>query len=296
MNNLQQAYKSVRALSITLGRPMNAAAALNFARHSLARDYNPKDKNHYYRAALFGHTPAGKPFGGEFWPLGSSQMVWVEKPDAQGMRDCGNADEIIARCGRTRLDHTGWYIDNDQSQTAVGCVIRWGRYYVPAIRDPHSDGPIMLAWSDRAYCHTGKPGEGYGDSDNEELRDCARRADRLSELYAEQEREYDAASTAGGRWADAGREARQLRAKVRAVLRDLKSRPESDAGSPACGALLEWMRSRLAELEELREERAKLAAGDYESDYLPGWNTRDQKLVDVFCDAAGITVKQWGAI
>lgn len=288
MNNLQQAYKSVRALSITLGQPMNAAAALNFARHSLARDYNPKDKNRYYRAALFGHTPAGKPFGGKFWPLGSSQMVYVENPDAQGMRDCGSAHEIL------RMDHTGWYCRSDHNgELAVGCVIRWGRYYVPAIRDPHNDGPIMLAWSDRAYCHTGKPGEGYGDSDNEELRDCARRADRLAELYAESEREYDAAGAAGCRWRDLGDDAAKLRAKIREVLRDLKSRPDSDTESPACEALRDWMRGKLAELQELREERAKLAAGDQWGDWDPGWDTRNGDLVGAFCDAAGIKVADY---
>lgn len=144
------------------------------------------------RAAAWGRSATlGAPFaiGGRYgW-----QVQWCEAPP---FRFAGLASDL------TRLGHTGWYTDDDDSELARGVVYqltaRDGRArFVPAVADPinaDSDGrgPAMLALADMVTADG--PDESAAD---DARRDAARRADELAERYAESEREWREADRAG---------------------------------------------------------------------------------------------------
>src|SRR5690625_3984888 len=182
---VQTAFRNIRDTF-----PCKAVDALRWAREALENgDY----KTTLVRVAHFGWTKSVKPFGdGEGFKIAGTLLHWCASPESLGMRDCGDAHDIV------RLDHTGWFVDTFQGETAKGAVYRWGRFYIPVIRDPYNNGPVMLAWGDRVACADGVDDQ---DTDNSALREAARCADRITERYAEQSREHDTAWQAGSLWA-----------------------------------------------------------------------------------------------
>lgn len=123
-------------------------------------------------------TPILKPDRNSRFESGSSTMLWVENFFGRSHRWCDQVYRYIK--------HTGWYIDSFQDETARGLVIRiTGRngkeQFMAAIADPFNydrksmNGPIMLCLD-----------EVFDDED-----ECARRADSITEWYAESCREED---------------------------------------------------------------------------------------------------------
>lgn len=249
--------------------PCKAVDALRWAREALENgDY----KTTFGRVAHFGQTKSAKPFGdGDGFKSAGTVLHWCETPEALGMRDCGDAHDIAS------LGYTGWFVDAFGSDIARGAVYRWGRFYIPVIRDPHNDGPVMLAWGDRIECKNGA--EDY-DADNSALREAARCADRITEAYAEYSRDYDTAYLAGDRWADLHAENSALRKKALALIADIKKQTFS---APVCDALREKLSDWCDTIRDNKNTMARLKDGD-EGDLIfwPG----DKSLAAAFNDGA----------
>jgi hypothetical protein len=276
MKTTKEAFKALRRAYPTF----NASHAIAQAREALSDAFS--DKRPVHRVARYGYTAEGAPFGGRAFTVGAYSLVWVERPEYHGMRDCGDAHKL------TRLGHTGWYIDSEGRETATPCVYRWGRFYIPAIRDPHNTGPVMLAWEDRVLCRDASDEQ---DSDNTTLRDCARAADGAAEAYGENCREYSDAWEAGSQYAREGEEMQTLRKEARELIADMrKAQDFKDATPTICRTLRSAVSGLLAQIQECREKRAKLAAGEHVADYLPGFYTGDARLQAALNDGAGCNV------
>lgn len=268
MTDIKTAFRRVRSAF-----NCRAVDALRRAREALENgDY----KTTFGRVAHFGWTKSVKPFGdGEGFKIAGTILHWCENPESLGMRDCGDAHDIV------RLDHTGWYVDTLECETAKGAVYRWGRFYIPVIRDPYNDGPVMLEWSERVACADGVDD---CDADNSALREAARCADSLAEAYAEASREHDTAWQAGSQWADLHAENSELRKKALALIADIKKQTFS---GPICDALREKLNDWRDTIRDNQNTMARLKDGD-EGDLIfwPG----DKTLASAFNDGAGRSV------
>lgn len=266
MANVERAYRTLRQNI----RNMTAQNAITAARRALI---SGDRKTYHGRLAHYGATRSARPFGdGEPFNVGTSMAWWIETPELLGMRDCGNASEI------TNARHTGWFTD-DIGSVAMGAVYRWGRFYVPAIRDPHNDGPIMLLWHDRVSC---ADGQGDASAHNTALVETARAADAATEIYAEREREHDAAYQAGALWGQLKAENSEARKKALALIAEVKT---SGGYRPAvCTALKEKLADWLTEISVRKDKMAKLADGEAEGLlFFPG----DEGLMVSFKEGAG---------
>jgi len=137
----------------------------------------------------------------EFKAYGSARMQWIEDWREE-FDDATDAHDATTR--RRMIDHTGWYLDNSQHETTCGVVLRIatectgcggagfvgedndtcadcdgeGRTftYAAAVKDPYNTHSVLV---DREQV--------YDDID-----ECARQADCLTERFAEDAREDDA--------------------------------------------------------------------------------------------------------
>lgn len=235
-------------------------------------------------------------YGPAFTMRGAKAMRWIEKPSACGLRFVGYAGKLA------RLNHDGWYIDNDQSETVQGVVFqlpgRKGKaLFVSGYDNPwngkaDSNGPVCLDFDD---VEIGDNEESDNPANMAAAIDAAGYADQLAEWMAEDEREYRAASSAGARYAELGEDIGQRRAEVKASIDQFKrarkvmtGRGESGVYDRLCSIIRGDVANELREIAKARAERAKLMEGDYVSEWLPGWNTRDSRLVEAFNEAVGI--------
>ena len=163
----------------------------------------------------------------------------------------GKAHDIARRNDRWRsINHNGWYTRFDYcGETTCGIVYalpaRNGeRRLVPGYTDSCNPGACCLSF-DMLY------------SDEME---AALAADGIAERMAEEARESDEAYQAGSRYNDLGDDARECRANIRTVITELKQWTKARASQyPAIhGTLCDAIRSKLADLEKTREERAEL--------------------------------------
>ncbi len=112
--------------------------------------------------------------------------AWIEKPRDAGLRVVGFADKLAPRS----VQHTGWYTDDDgQMETLRGIVFRLphSRGLIAGYADPHNDGAAFVELR-------------LTDKDDET--GAAHAADRIAELAAEEERDYQRAWRAGQRYRD----------------------------------------------------------------------------------------------
>jgi len=206
-------------------------------------------------------------------PFGSSRLRWIERPEDAGFRFVGFADEIAGRA----IDHTGWYTHPDGD---FGGTLRGAIYQLPARRGRAryvagyqeigfgSEGAALAL----GEIFTGEPGgmgetpyrgryaSTYGDTFGAH-RDAAFRADRIAEIYAEREREYQEACQQAARWEEAAEDMKRERAAARQLVHDMRQAIKAGlAAAPSiCNALRSELRRRLDRWEELREERRDLA-------------------------------------
>lgn len=267
-----------------------ASEALANARRDIA-----EGKKRY--PASYGWNPA-------FKARGSDHMRWIEKPAACGLRFVGYADKI------NRLDHTGWYSDNDQSSTIRGVVFQMpGRngkpLFVPGYDNADNGaadngGPVCLSFEDvtegegvefiksphgNYWTYESNPAKHDG------ARTAAGIADQLAQWCAESEREYQAALQAGGRFAELGAEIESVRATVKALLAERRAARANGESYPAiCATIRQHVRAALHSIDKARQERRKLREGDYVSEWLPGFSTRDSTLRAAFNDGANETI------
>lgn len=154
---------------------------------------------------------AGKP-GAPFGP----GVQWVEEPGAIGLRFVGFADHIA------RINHKGWFTDEDQ----MGGTLRGAVYQLPA----RNGRPRFMAGyqnsedgTDGAALALREVFIGEDSEDEDAKRDAAYRADRLAEIVAESERDYQAAWHEGSKAASAIATAESAREEAKRVLRDVRA-------------------------------------------------------------------------
>lgn len=206
----------------------------------------------------------------KFSAFGESHMRWIENPSACGLRFVGYADDL------TRLNHTGWHLDYDDGETARGIV-----YQMPA-RD---GSPIFVCgyadpWQRRKGHEYTNPAALsfdviYGESgyfsthasDNPDAADAGRFADRITEIMAESEREYQLAWSARSRFEDCADEIKTIRRGALDLIADIKRIRAACSitnGSAACLALRAQLSKMLESIRELRDQRETLVC-DYGS-------------------------------
>lgn len=233
-------------------------------------------------------------YGPVFQASGATAMRFVEKPSAAGLRFVGYAGKLA------RLDHNGWYIDNDQNETLQGVVFQLpGRdgkplfvagYDEPCNGAADSDGPVCLDFGD---IFEGDASESDNPANLSAAIDAAGIADQLAEWMAEYEREYQAAACAGFRYGELGETIEAERKRVLMLLDDRKrARALGDAAKfpTICATIRERVAESLERIAEARRERGKLASGDYCSEWLPGFSIFDRRLCDAFNESAGKAV------
>ena len=195
---------------------------------------------------------------------GPSDRAYYCETWPQGWRLLGRADEVCKREGSRRVDHGGWYTEDEgDSGTLAGYVLqipaRNGEpQYVPGTAHSEWDG-VTLYPLDRYDSPV----------------DAAAVADQIAERAAEKERDYNRAWQAGQRWADLGEEIAELRKGIIAAVRQFREArrslrladadPNGEAhwtgedGAPTAGTfdrLCEIIRADVShDLEEIRKAR-----------------------------------------
>jgi len=151
----------------------------------------------------------GQPFAG----YGSACMRWIERPQSVGLRFVGFADEVCRRnhAYLSGLDHGGWHTHPDHMSELVRGVVyrltgRNGRArYVAGYADPYNPGAACLDFETIFEGEEVDPVWGGCASYDQGARDAARHGDSIAETMAENEREYQAAFSAGTRFAEHGK-------------------------------------------------------------------------------------------
>lgn len=235
------------------------------------------------------------------FPRKAGRIAFVQDVDGAGLRHVGNVE---AECGGrngfwSRRDSCGWYSDNDQNETIYGVVYQLpardgkARFVAGYASNDDCDGLPTLDFG-TIYSENMR-GDFYNESavDLEAARDAARAADSMAQSAAEAEREYQAAWQAGSQFAE---RAETIAANRKAALELLAERRRAatagkgEAFQAICGAIRDKVESLLAEITAARAERKKLKAGDYISEWLPGFYSGDKRLKSAFNEGAGQTV------
>lgn len=130
-----------------------------------------------------------------------------------------------------------------------------------------------------------RPGYFAEDSHKSAKEEAARAAQGLAESAAEEERDYQAAWQAGQAWADKLEEEKAARREALALLKERRAAKGLGAFPALCGALRGQIAALWQEIQDSREARQELAAGDCDSHYFwPG----QEGLKEAFCDGAGL--------
>ena len=148
---------------------------------------------------------------------GRDRLRFVENA-SRGLRVLGPVHEMRDIC---RVGHTGWHLDPlGEGDTVHGVVLQLpGRSgfarFVPAVSDPYNDDCYAVDFRD---VYTAP-----GDDTDEAKHDCALTADRLAELYAEREREYQTLDTAKFRIEEARERIKAERAEAHALAAEMRA-------------------------------------------------------------------------
>lgn len=194
---------------------------------------------------------------------------WVDNWSAY-FRDMKYCDDVARS-----IRHNGWYSDSNQDATYRGAIFQlrgrngktqWLAGYV----DSDNDGACI----DFSEVFTA-PGEG----DDGDLRDAARRADRLAESAAEESREYDTAWQAGSMWRDIMDGLPAIRTEIRELIQAYHISPEGKARDVVVSAITEKFRERANAIKNADT----LAAGDDDNYYF----YPSARLIDAFNEGAG---------
>lgn len=191
-------------------------------------------------------------------------------------RDFVTAEDVDSRLPR------GWHTDPYQEKTAAGVVAqlpgRKGKARFVA-------GYCMGEDSGGATFDLSRIFEAPGEDAKEAKREAARAADSMAESAAEEEREYQTAREAGRQWAELKEEEARARAACLAILAERESAKAAAGGNlPAiCRAIRASVAGHWQTIQDNREKRAELAAGDSESFY---FYAGEERLREAFCDGA----------
>lgn len=296
---LRAAYRYHRALD--LEAPRRARGCLMDARRDVA-----KGIKRYPRSGTATN------------PRMANGQQWIERPADIGLRFVGYADKV-----RPSIKHSGWYSDNDQRSLIRGVVYqlpgRDGKARYVAGHDNQdkraadAGGPALIDWSqihesdfvdemNRALAGIGKtyqsaamrkPGYWAQAAHETASREAAYAADQLAEGAAEEEREYNAAWQAGQRWNELGE---QIEAERKDALALLAERRATRSGFtmangkpwfPDSPAIRAKVAACMQAISEARQERTKLADGEFVAEWLPGFYRGDKRLREAFNEGAG---------
>ena len=220
-----------------------ALKALELARGDLALK-----RDHY---TMRWHWQGGGNINPEHSAYGDKRLRWIEATACLRWRKVGLAHEIARREGCYKsIDHTGWYTRHDDYDEKTCGIV----YALPA---RHGERLLVAGYTDP--CNVGAACLSFDCLYSDEM-EAARAADRLAELMAEESREYDEAWQAGSRWADLGRDARELRETVLATIREVKLAGKAMRGiyPTLCKAIAESISRDLRAITKRRKERAAL--------------------------------------
>lgn len=286
MSNLLSAYRHYRA------NKAKAIDAIAWARRDVA-----EGKTRYASSSW------RKPCGNN--PICDGKQ-WLEKPT---IRFVGYADELA------KINHNGWYVDNDCHETIRGVVYqlpaRDGKArFVAGHSDAWNDGAAYIDWSTiyesdfesemrdalrtmgKAY-HTPerlKPGYWAEAAHETARKEAARAADEFARIESEHMREYNAAWQAGCRYADLADEIAGSRDTIKRLLAERKAARAAGLSGfdEICATIRRVVSNALGDIQEAREMRQKLRDGEYIDELLPGFYSGDKRLLDAFNDGAGI--------
>ncbi len=236
---------------------------------------------------------------GEAWPLTAghspTMLRHAENPEHVGLRFVGYADRVYrdALGHSSRLiDHTGWFLDSEfQDETARGVVYQLpgrngcARYVAGVATSCNTSAENWKAGNeamDGASFELGAIIEAESGDDDSAKMEAAKQADRLAEIYAEHEREYQEAFRAGDEWRELGDSIKSDRSAILDLIAQIKEarRKLGTMTIPAvCSALLDAVRGHLDGIREAREKRKELA-GAY-------WDARQR---EAFNEAAGAAI------
>ena len=203
----------------------------------------------------------------------TSELRYIEKPEENGFRFVGFADELAD------LRHTGWYTDDDgdletirgavyQLPARKGCV-----RFVSGYQDPYgNDAAILdlgvcciLEGEERAYYSNHA-------SDWPEACEAARRADRIAELDAEKEIDFQRAWQASRDFEELGEEVKTKRRDTLTLIKELKTvrhKVDEDETPTICAILRQQIAANLASIGDMRKQREELQYSYADQD---GWN------------------------
>ena len=192
---------------------------------------------------------------------GADRWRWCEDLDRSGLVvEIENATAHVT--GRRT---TGYYTDAFQDEAGHGIVLRL----------PHRRG-FLAAVSDPC-----NPGAARVDMDIADDADTAARwADSAAERYAEREREFSAAYSAGSRWAELKAEVRDERRRTLAIVAAARAKREHLQDGPVWDLVRRTVCSAWESIREARQEQA---------DLIEAHNWRPN-LREAFNDAAGEAV------
>jgi len=195
-------------------------------------------------------------------------------------------------------DHRGWY-DNPYSESfrdgsglCFGVVVQIpgrdgsARYLAGFRFGGHETGPTI----DLGTVYTA-PGE-FNES---AMAEAARAADSMAETAAETEREYQTAWAAGNQWAEAGERIAEITEKARVTLRENRESGGSRDLPAIHATIREAVCAMRAEVQELRQKRAELAAGERESLWWH-WGRYDESPLTGFAEGAGLDLETARAV
>lgn len=196
-----------------------------------------------------------------FSAFGEDRVAWFERPDSVGLRLVGKAHEINRRnyAYAYGLDHTGWFLDDDQHETVHGVVYQLPGQngqplYLYGLADPYNDGPALLSLE----IVTGeKNSDGADASYSSAAREAASWADSMAEKYAEDSREHNRAYQAGQEFGELGEDVKGNRRKLLAILAERKA--VANVEEPTlCDVIRGRVESLLDEIRTAREKRREL--------------------------------------
>ena len=188
-----------------------------------------------------------KPITIEFNPIHTSHgysVRWIENVSL-GLRLVGFADEILPR-----LRHKGWFIDEDlQDEVYRGVVYQLPSHkgetrFVYGYADPYNKDCALICFDLQS-----------------EKEDTARHADRMAEIFAEEQRDYSRAQRAGMEYTDLAEEIVSKRKEALAIATEMRTAKKTSVQAPTiCAVARAKVLSLYSSIQKDRKKRKELLA------------------------------------
>lgn len=221
-----------------------------------------------------------RPYAGTWQPSNPGQY-YMETPES--------AFRVIAAhdVPSARIEHTGHYTNSD-GESFLGEGLIWGVVAQLAGRDGKARfvAGYQFGQETGATLDLSRIFESHGEDSQSARIDAALAADRLAEIAAERERDYQAGSNAGDSWLDCLEQAKAIRAELLAMLAERRAAirgPMAGQFPALCRALESKARELLADRAELRAKAEQFADS-------VRYNTAARVA---FCEGAGIPLARF---